>query len=51
MLKEQPQIVSESSHFVSTESLRRRLDWFNRLRWGAVAGILAGILVTGKLLV
>jgi signal transduction histidine kinase len=40
----------ESSQFVSADSLRLRLDWFNKLRWGAVAGILAAALVAGVVL-
>lgn len=50
MLNEQPTIPRESSQFASTESLRIRLDWFNKLRWGAIVGILAGILAAGNLL-
>lgn len=37
----------EASLFVSATSLRRRLDWFNRLRWGAVAVLLATVTVLG----
>ena len=47
MLNQWQPIPEESSHFVSTESLRVRLDWFNRMRWGAVGGILAGLLIAG----
>lgn len=50
MLKEQLPVPPESSHFVSPESLRVRLDWFNKLRWGAAAGILVGIVSAGSLL-
>jgi len=50
LLNEQPTIPRESSQFASTESLRIRLDWFNKLRWGAIVGILAGILAAGGLL-
>ena len=50
MLNEQTPIPVESSQFVSAESLRVRLDWFNKLRWGAVAGILACILAAGQVL-
>lgn len=32
-------IAPESSQFVSAASLRVRLDWFNKLRWGAVVGV------------
>jgi signal transduction histidine kinase len=50
LLSKQPRIEAESSQFVSTESLRRRLDWFNRLRWGAAASILVCVMVAGKIL-
>nr|MEE4266881.1 HAMP domain-containing sensor histidine kinase [Candidatus Krumholzibacteria bacterium] len=50
MLKPQEPIPPDSSHFVSAESLRLRLDWFNKLRWGAVLGILLAMLVSGVLL-
>ncbi len=36
----------ESSQFVSATSLRVRLDWFNKLRWGAAVGVLAAVMVT-----
>jgi signal transduction histidine kinase len=36
-------IARESSQFVSAASLRVRLDWFNKLRWGAAAGILGAV--------
>ena len=36
-------IAPESSQFVSAASLRVRLDWFNQLRWGVTAGLLAGV--------
>ncbi len=36
-------IARESSQFVSAASLRVRLDWFNKLRWGAAVGILAAV--------
>lgn len=45
MLSERQPIAPESSHFVSAESLRTRLDWFNAMRWGAAGGILAGVAV------
>ncbi len=38
-------IARESSQFVSAASLRLRLDWFNKLRWGAAAGILVAVVV------
>jgi signal transduction histidine kinase len=38
-------IARESSQFVSAASLRVRLDWFNKLRWGAAAGILVAVTV------
>lgn len=38
-----------SSLFVSAESLRVRLDWFSRLRWGVAVVTLAGVLVAGGL--
>ena len=47
MLSKPPRIEPESSQFVSTESLRRRLDWFNHLRWAAIAGILGCVLAAG----
>lgn len=40
-------IAPGSSQFVSAASLRLRLDWLNRLRWGAVAVVLVGVLVAG----
>lgn len=43
-------IAAESSQFVSAASLRLRLDWFNKLRWGAAAGVLGAILVVGVVL-
>ncbi len=39
-----------TSHFVSAASLRRRLEWFDKLRWGAVAGVVAATLVASRLL-
>ncbi len=39
-------VSRESSLFVSAASLRLRLDWFNKLRWGAAAGILVAVMVT-----
>ena len=41
MAQDPAQIPPESSQFVSAASLRLRLDWFNKLRWGAVLGALA----------
>jgi len=40
-------VAPASSHFVSAASLRRRLDWLNRLRWGAAVAVLGGALVAG----
>jgi len=40
-------IAPESSQFVSAASLRQRLDWFNKLRWGAAVGVLAVVLIVG----
>jgi signal transduction histidine kinase len=40
-------IAPGSSQFVSAASLRVRLDWFNRLRWGAALGVLAVVLIAG----
>lgn len=40
MAQDPAQISQESSQFVSAASLRLRLDWFNKLRWGAVLGAL-----------
>jgi signal transduction histidine kinase len=50
LLNQQAPVPPESSHFVSADSLRLRLDWFNKLRWGAVLGILVALLVAGGLL-
>ena len=36
-----------TSHFVSADSLRSRLDWLNRLRWGAVVMVPGSVLVAG----
>lgn len=47
MLSKRQMISPDSSHFVSAASLRLRLDWFNKMRWGAVAGILLGSVVAG----
>ncbi len=38
-------VSKESSQFVSAASLRVRLDWFNKLRWGAAAGVLVAVAV------
>lgn len=38
------------SHFVSAASLRVRLDWFNRLRWGAAGAAVVAALVAGQVL-
>ena len=43
-------IAPGSSQFVSAASLRARLDWFNKLRWGAAAGMLAVVLIVGVVL-
>ena len=43
-------ITPGSSQFVSAASLRERLDWFNKLRWGAAAGVLAVVLIAGVVL-
>lgn len=40
-------IPPETSQFVSAASLRVRLDWFNKVRWGAAGSTLAAILVVG----
>ena len=40
-------LTPEASLFVSATSLRHRLDWFNRLRWGAVAVLVAAVTVLG----
>jgi signal transduction histidine kinase len=40
-------IAPESSQFVSAASLRVRIDWFNKLRWGAALGVLAVVLIAG----
>jgi len=45
-----PKIAPESSHFVSAASLRVRLDWFNKLRWGAAVGVLVATLLGERLL-
>ena len=44
-------IARESSQFVSAASLRLRLDWFNKLRWGAAGGILVAVVVANAWLV
>jgi len=36
-----------TSQFVSAASLRARLDWFNKLRWGAAVGVFAVVLIAG----
>lgn len=41
-------IARESSQFVSAASLRLRLDWFNKLRWGAAVGILVAAVVANN---
>ncbi len=41
-------IARESSQFVSAASLRVRLDWFNKLRWGAAVGILVAAVVADR---
>jgi signal transduction histidine kinase len=41
--QEPDRIAPESSQFVSAASLRLRLDWFNKLRWGAVCGALGAV--------
>jgi len=41
-------IARESSQFVSAASLRVRLDWFNKLLWGAAGGILIAAVVADK---
>ena len=43
-------IAPESSQFVSAASLRVRLDWFNKLRWGAAVGVCVAVLLGQKLL-
>ncbi len=40
MPQDSARIAPESSQFVSAASLRLRLDWFNKMRWGAVLGSL-----------
>jgi len=47
LLKGHEQVAPGSSQFVSAASLRVRLDWFNKLRWGAAVGVLLAVLVTG----
>ncbi|MBK7047177.1 MAG: hypothetical protein IPH48_11870 [bacterium] len=41
-------LIPEASLFVSATSLRHRLDWFNRLRWVAVAVLVAAVTVLGS---
>ena len=36
-----------TAQFISAASLRLRLDWFNKLRWGAALGVLAVVLIAG----
>jgi signal transduction histidine kinase len=45
LLSKRQMIPAESSHFVSAESLRLRLDWFNHMRWAAVVGSLLAVVV------
>jgi len=40
-------LTPEASLFVSATSLRRRLDWLNRLRWGVIAVLVAAVTVLG----
>lgn len=40
-------IPAASSQFVSAASLRTRLVWFDKLRWGAAAGVLGITLIAG----
>ena len=47
MPQDPTRIAPESSQFVSAASLRLRLDWFNKLRWVAVAGALGAIFFAG----
>ena len=47
MRKGHEQVAPGSSQFVSAASLRVRLDWFNKLRWGAAVGVLLAVMVTG----
>lgn len=42
-------LTPEASLFVSATSLRHRLDWFNRLRWGAAGVLVAAVTVLGSL--
>ncbi|PJA74774.1 hypothetical protein CO151_08580 [bacterium CG_4_9_14_3_um_filter_65_15] len=46
-----PALLDEpSSHFVSAASLRRRLVWFDKLRWAAVVGALCATAVATRVL-
>lgn len=46
-----PALLDEpSSHFVSAASLRRRLVWFDKLRWAAVVGALCATAVASRVL-
>ena len=47
LLNQNEPIDPGTSQFVSAASLRARLDWFNKLRWGAAAGVLAVVLIAG----
>ncbi len=40
----------QSSHFVSAASLRRRLDWFDKLRWVAAGCVIIATLVAEEVL-
>jgi len=40
-------IAPGSAQFTSAASLRVRLDWFNKLRWGAALGVLAVVSIAG----
>ncbi|MGD9546542.1 MAG: sensor histidine kinase [Candidatus Krumholzibacteriia bacterium] len=50
MADEHDRIDEQSSHFVSAASLRVRLDWFNKLRWGAAGCILLATLLADRVI-
>lgn len=42
-------LTPEATLFVSATSLRRRLEWFSRMRWGAALVLVAAVAVLGSL--
>ncbi len=50
MVHRSPPAPDDASHFVSAASLRRRLEWFDKLRWVAVVCVVAATLVADGVL-